>query len=316
MLEKILIVFNPLAGLKYKTGYQESFLKDCQKLLPQAKFDWLITTPNLQEQLAALKLNDYQRLIVIGGDGTVKAVADFLLNNGLDLPLAIIPQGSANVLASALNISLNQKNAVSTACLGKEKRIDVGLLNSQEYFLICLSLGYWSKIIKATGRNLKIRLGFGAYFLTFLKQRQVNKTAFKFILDNQAHEIFGNTLVIANALSFFKLQPITPVDLADGQLEILILKNRSLFGFLNVIWSFFLGKKKFPALFKAKGKKITIYLTEKIANTIQVDGETVRAQSFGSAPSALSSGPKGQDDIAPLQKIEVEIVPEKLKVIV
>jgi len=294
-LNKILVIFNPLAGLKYQTGYRESFLQDCQKLLPDAIFDWLETTPDLQSQLSRQNLSDYNRLIVIGGDGTIKAVADFLLKNNSDLPLAVIPQGSANVLASALNIPLNQKKAVARACLGQEKKIDVGVINGQEYFLICLSLGYWSKIVKATGRNLKIRLGFGAYLLNFLKQRRIDRAIFKFILDGRPQEVFGNTLVVANALSFFKLRPKTPIDFSDGCLEVLIMKNRSLVGFLNVLWSFFLGKKRFPALFKAKGKRIILDLTAKMAEHLQLDGETMKLNQ---------------------EKLGVEIIPNKLKIVI
>ena len=139
--------------------------------MPDVSYEWLTTSRDLYNQLKQTRLNDFQRIIIIGGDGTIKETANFLLTNKIDLPIAVIPQGSANVLASALNIPLNKNLAIKRACLEQEKRIDVGLLNNQYYFLICLSIGFWSKVVNETKRGLKIKLGFWAYMLTFLKQK-------------------------------------------------------------------------------------------------------------------------------------------------
>src|SRR3989338_2591593 len=130
-LNKVLIIFNPASGKRYPADYRQKFINQLKWHLPDASSDWLETTPNLMAQLKTVNFKNYQRLIVIGGDGTVTTVADFLLNNKIDLPLAIIPQGSANVLASSLDIPLADKRAIKTAALGKEKKIDVGLLKKK-----------------------------------------------------------------------------------------------------------------------------------------------------------------------------------------
>jgi diacylglycerol kinase family enzyme len=170
--------------------------------------------------------------------------------------------------------------------------MDVCLLNKKEYFLICLSIGHWSKIIHETKHGLKIHLGFFAYIFAFLKQWKIYRALFKFNLDGQSHQIEGNTMIIANALSIFKLRPRTPVDFSDGQLEILIGRTKTIFGFFILVASFFLGKRRFPYLFKTKGKKIIVEYAAKKEKEIQIDGENVE-----------------------VDKIEVEIVPQKLTLI-
>jgi len=291
-MNKILIIFNPIAGYRYKKNFKEYFLKYFKKFLPGVKYDWLETTPNLDEQLTELNLNDYQRIISVGGDGTIKGIANYLLKNNYDVPLAIIPCGSANVLASSLNIPLTQTNAIKTACLGHKKKMDVCLLNGNEYFLICLSIGHWSKIVSDTERGFKIHLGALAYLLAFLKQWKVYRTLFKFNLDGKQRQIQGNTMVIANALSIFKLQPRTPVDLFDGQFEVIIGKNKTIFGFFVLAASFFLGKRKLPYLYKAKGEKIIIDYQSKKNKSVQIDGETIE-----------------------VDKIEVKLISKKLTII-
>lgn len=291
-MQKILIIFNPIAGRKYRRNYKDYFLKHFKKFLPDSTYDWLETTPDFKKQISNFNLKEYYRIIVIGGDGTVKNVADYLLSNNLDVPLAIIPTGSANVLASSLNIPIIPVQAIKVACLGKKRKMDVCRLNNKEYFLIAVAIGYFQKIISDTERGLKIHLGSFAYLLTFFKQLKIYSTDFKFRLDDKFHQVKGNTMVIANALSIFKLQPRTPVDLFDGELEILIGKNKTILGFLTVVFSFFFGKRKFPFLFKAKGKKISVEFSSAEKKSVQIDGETIEAN-----------------------KIEVEIIPKRLSII-
>jgi len=303
MGKKILIIFNPAAGLKYKKNFQNRFLNCFKKYLPQTDYDWLDTTLDFKQQLTGINLSNYRRIIAVGGDGTVKNIADFLLTHNLDIPLAIVPQGSANVLASSLNIPVMFNNAIKTACLGKEKKIDVCLLNNQEYILIGLTIGYWSKIVKETKRGLKIRLGALAYLITLLKQRKIYNTDFTFNLDGQLHQVTGNTMVVANTLSIFKLQPRTPVDLFDGQLEVLICKNKSFIGFFLLLFSFFLGKRRFPYLFKAKGKKIIIDYQAKEEKKIQIDGETMEPDDLPISPQTGRT------------TVTVETIPHKLTIV-
>jgi len=291
-MKNILIIFNPQAGLKYPLNYKNFFLKNLKKYLPDTKYEWLETTPQLTGQLDNLNLALFKKIIIIGGDGTIKVTVDYLLENNLDLPLAIIPQGSTNVLAASLNLPSRLPAAVKTACLGQEKKIDIGCLNQTHYFMSCLSIGYWSKIVKDTDRGLKIRLGFWAYMVTFFKQRKIYQTDFNFNLDGENYNIRGNTLVIANALSLFKIQPAKPIDFFDGKFDVMIIKNKTLLGFLIISAFFFLNQRLMPAVFKKQGKKISVNYHSAKEKTVQLDGETIE-----------------------VDKIEVEIIPQKLRII-
>ena len=128
--------------------------------------------------------------------------------------------------------------------------------------------------------------------MTFVKQWKVKRTNFNFKLDNNNHQIEGNTLIVANALSLFNLQPKTPIDLFDAELEVLISQNKSIFGFFNVAFSFFFGKSRFPYLTKLKGKKITLSNESFKDKAIQIDGERIE-----------------------VDEINIELIPKKLLII-
>jgi diacylglycerol kinase (ATP) len=291
--KKLLIIFNPLSGKKYHDKFKKkfiSYLNDCQA---GCTYDWLDTEPDFEEQLLKIDFDAYSKIIVIGGDGTIRELSEYLIVRGIDLPVAIVPEGSANILAVNLNIPHNTIKAVKNACQGRVKTIDVVKINESLYCNVCLGLGYWSMIIRCTSQQHKIRWGNLAYLMTFLLHSKKYQTLFKFDLDGQHYEINGNTMVVANALSIFKIKPLTPIDFNDGLLEVIIFRHANFWDLFISSLSFILGKKKFPLLFKIKGKEISINGETLKNNYLQIDGESFE-----------------------LKKITAQIIPEKMKFIV
>ncbi|HLC64166.1 MAG TPA: diacylglycerol kinase family protein [Patescibacteria group bacterium] len=291
-LKNVLIVFNPKSGFMYLGNYRKYFCRHFKKYLPRTNYQWLNTTPRLESQLEKVNFSKFDRVIVIGGDGTVKIVADFILKHGLDLSLAVVPQGSANSLAFSLDIPVMQKSAIKTACLGKEKKMDVCLLNGRHYFFLAFSIGHLSKVINETSRGLKIKLGLFAYLVTFFRQKRIYQTRFNFELDGVKQSVDGNTFIVANALSLLKLKPASPIDFYDGHFDIFVTKNKSFLGFWTILFFLVTSKRWLPAIFKAQGKKIKIEYSSTKEKTVQIDGEEIA-----------------------LDRIEIEMIPDKLRII-
>lgn len=290
--QKLLIIFNPKAGKKYPHNYRATFLKQLSAYLPRTIFDWLETNYDLNQQLLALDLNSYSKIILIGGDGTVKQTAEFILRHNLNLPLAIIPQGSANVLAGSLGIPMNQRSAIKAAALGQEKTIDVGLVNNEHYFLVGLSVGLISQAVLETKALAKNRWGIFAYLLTLLKQSRPKQTLFNFQLNGQNFNINGNTLLITNTFSLLKMKPKHWSDYTDGLLEVMVTQNKTLFGFLPIFLRTWFTKGNIPSLFLKTGQLISVDRQSLTDLTIQLDGESLS-----------------------VTKIEATILPQKLKII-
>jgi len=293
MANKALIIFNPKSGLSYATRYQNYFLKKYANYSPNDECVWLELKPRpLAEDLKPYLLSGFKKIIVIGGDGTIKSVVNYLIKNNLSVPLALIPRGSANSLASSLNIPLIKKFAIKTAATGKIKKIDVGLLNNQEYFLVGLSIGLISKIIIHTRRSFKKRFGILAYFFELLKNLKIKEKEFKFTLDNEDYAVKGNSLIVSNALSLFNLRAVHSLNIDDGLLEVIVSKNKTIFGFLAIIFFIFFNLKLNRVAFLKQGKKITIQSDSFKNQDMQMDGETIKPD-----------------------KIEIEVLPQKLKII-
>lgn len=105
-------------------------------------------------------------VIVGGGDGTLNAVVDALVDT--QLPLGILPLGTANDLARTLGIPNSLPEACEIIAHGLMKRIDLGWVNGKHFFNVA-SMGLSVKITEKLTKEVKRRWGIFAYAATALQ---------------------------------------------------------------------------------------------------------------------------------------------------
>jgi diacylglycerol kinase (ATP) len=101
-----------------------------------------------------------------GGDGLVQRCIDVLA--GSDVPLAVLPAGTSNLLATNLELPLDIADAVAVGLSGERRRIDVGRFNG-ERFAVMAGSGIDAAMIRDADGGLKDRLGRVAYVWAGLK---------------------------------------------------------------------------------------------------------------------------------------------------
>src|ERR1022692_2922351 len=102
-------------------------------------------------------------IFVWGGDGTVQRCIDAAA--GTEAVLAILPAGTANLLATNLRIPADLTEAVRTGLRGERRRLDTGSVNG-EHFAVMAGVGFDARMIKDAGRGMKDRIGRAAYVYT------------------------------------------------------------------------------------------------------------------------------------------------------
>jgi len=98
------------------------------------------------------------RLLVWGGDGTVRRCIDTIVAEEAKVELAILPAGTANQLAKQLGVPLGLREAVDVALHGLLRPIDVGVINGQA-FAVMAGTGFDALMIRDAGDGAKDRLG-------------------------------------------------------------------------------------------------------------------------------------------------------------
>ena len=153
-IKNIYIIINPAAGIG------ESILPVINASMKEAGIKWeaLITHQAgdaIQFAKAVVK-KGIDALAVYGGDGTLREVISGLI--GSEIPLVILPGGSANVMATELGISSNLKEACMLLNHSplETKTIDIGQFD-KSYFIVGISLGFEADVSKARIARPKIR---------------------------------------------------------------------------------------------------------------------------------------------------------------
>ena len=111
-------------------------------------------------------------LVAAGGDGTINEVVNGLLTNrqgGRELPLAILPLGTANVLAAEIGLSDDIESCVDCIVRGEVRPITLGQMNDR-CFLIMAGVGLDAHVVAQVDVGLKRKLGKLAYVAKLLQQ--------------------------------------------------------------------------------------------------------------------------------------------------
>ncbi len=222
--KKLKLIYNPYSGdhsFKHK-------LHDCVSLMQERGYEvHLFRTMergDIASHIAGLPRDYYDAVALSGGDGTLSIAIDALQRHGHDLPILLLPSGTANDFASALGIPKNLEEAV--ALLGNEpRRCDAGTVNGR-YFLNVCAAGFLADISQAADPGLKNTVGNVAYYLTLLG-RLPGLSPLRVRIANTSgsfeEDIYLFMALNSSGIGGFKgLSP--GADLSDGLFEFLAVK--------------------------------------------------------------------------------------------
>ncbi len=274
-IETIRIIINPAAGK------DEIVLPIINTSMKEAGIKWEASITHeagdaIRFAQAAVK-EGIDALAVYGGDGTLMEAISGLI--GSDVPLIILPGGSANVMAMELGIPKDLKEACALISqVPRElKTIDVGQFGSR-YFLVGVSLGFSADLVKGADRRTKNRFGMFSYFLSAAAAlMKTKKAVYQLIIDGQQHKVQGLTCVIANSgnLGFSSISYDKHIDISDGFLDVVVLRKANLSLLRLVAVTFF--KRERPENVELvehwQGKEISVSSSPK--QTVQCDGEVL-----------------------------------------
>jgi len=281
----ILFILNPASGGKKRIHWEPIIRKFFKQLSYQIHFYILSGEEDGSAINYWIEKMTPQKIVAVGGDGTVSLVAKQLL--GSPIPLAILPGGSANGMATELKIPKDTSSALEIILNGKEKKCDVLQINENNICIHLSDLGLNARIVKYFDKNtMRGMWGYARMLIKILVEgKPVNA---HIVADDVDVNIPAYMIVIANATKYGTGAVINPDGLIDdGKFELVVVRKLSWIGFVKM----FLSKKPFNP------KKVEIFQTRKAVITakrrthFQVDGEFIGKRKNVTAeiiPSALT----------------------------
>jgi diacylglycerol kinase (ATP) len=217
-------------------------------------------------------------VVAIGGDGTIHEVANGLIDS--NIPLGVIPAGSGNDFARALDIPMDYKKALERILMGKQRKIDIGRIG-KDYYVSVAGIGFDGKVAEVNNASKYkqwlnfFKLGGLSYGFSFLhvllKYRPVN---IEIKVDGKNFIFFNVWLIaIANIPNYGGGIRICPdACCKDGLFDICIVHNMTKWDLLRMFPKAFKGEHVFhPCVTMIKGKQVEV--TANLPVNVQSDGE-------------------------------------------
>ncbi|MFJ9133453.1 diacylglycerol kinase family protein [Streptomyces sp. NPDC102256] len=178
-------------------------------------------------------------VVVCGGDGTVRAVADAMA--GSDVPLAIVPSGTGNLLARNLGLPLASTAALEAALTGRPHRLDLGHIEGDDlqgtHFTAMAGAGLDAAMMEHTDPRAKAHLGWPAYVLAGVGTLRTPRMRLTVRLDDApAFSRTARMVLVGNVGTVqagVTLLPDAQPD--DGLLDLLVLDPRGPGGWIRAV---------------------------------------------------------------------------------
>lgn len=195
-----------------------------------------------------------------GGDGTVMEVAEAV--QGGQIPMAILPGGTANLMSVELGIPKDLTKAAQIAIDPNSvvRRVDMGQTGEQ-LFMLRVGIGFAGEKVKLADRELKDKWGILAYSIAGLKALETVPVAnYRITVDGEEYETEGKTCLIDNAgnIGVQGMSPSKDISVSDGLLDVIVVRDDSV-GSLFAVGEQILGGKPNPdAVRHWQGREIRI----------------------------------------------------------
>jgi diacylglycerol kinase family enzyme len=183
-------------------------------------------------------------VLVAGGDGTVRTVAEAVYESGT--PLALIPAGTGNLLARNLRLPLsNIESAVAAAFTGTTRAVDVAVAELEDengvrrthVFLVMAGIGLDAEMAANTSAWAKQRLAWFAYVTPIVRSLIANRL---FHLDyridgGHTRSARAHTVIVGNCGTLTGNMLLIPTaKLDDGMLDVVMLRPKGRFGWARI----------------------------------------------------------------------------------
>ncbi len=238
-------------------------------------------TPRLFSQREALdgRVQDSESrehlvaVVAAGGDGTVVDV----VNRHPDLPLAVLPMGTENLLARFLGMPSSGRGLADIIAAGRTRKIDLGRANGQLFTLVA-SAGFDALVAHELAENRTGNITHLSYIQPIWKSlRTYRYPRMNVFLDQETEPVQGTVVMVSNLPAYGMKMKVGQTAVADdGQFVVTVLKRGSAFHMIRYAVKLLRGTHGLAADVQVvTASRVRIVAEDPVAGTIpfQVDGD-------------------------------------------
>lgn len=180
-------------------------------------------------------------MVAAGGDGTVNYVVNAMKRKGLDIPIGVIPAGTANDFAGALGMSRKPLEAARQIASGRVERVDCGCVNGL-WFVNIFSFGLFTTTSQRTPDARKHKIGKLAYIIEGVKEfRSMHAVPLEVVADGERFDLRSLIVLIFNGVTAGGFRLARRSSIKDGLFDCLLLEKKNFFRSTLAMGRYLLG---------------------------------------------------------------------------
>jgi len=274
-MKKVKIIYNPASGRQIIQRRIDSI---CKILLDNGYLVGKVATQKKDDAMyETIKCcrEDWDSIVVCGGDGTVNEVATGIVRGGRKIPVAILAAGTVNDFANYMGLPREPREFCEM--IMNENIMDVDLGNwGDKYFVNVAAGGFLTNVAHQVPAESKNVLGRMAYYLEGLKEipKQVfNGINVKITSEEYSSEEEIFLFLVSNSSSIGGFKMLAPkAQVEDGLLDCIIIRKSEIHDVVSIFLNILKGEHvNHPNVKYFKTKKITIEAKEEVQ--VDIDGE-------------------------------------------
>lgn len=241
MIKKVKFIYNPFSGENLIINNVDKVIKVHQK------YGYTIVPYRIELNCSIEKAfedmdDTYKYVLIAGGDGTVDNVVNVIKKCNLDIPIAILPVGTANDFAKFIGMPSDIEMACEQILNSEVRSVDLGKINDK-YFINVASAGLFTNVSQQTDINMKNTMGKLAYYVKGIEQIP-NFKRIPVKVESQENNFDGEMLLMlifnGQTAGNFKFAYKAIAD--DGMLDVIIIEGGMVKDIVNILIKMFKGE--------------------------------------------------------------------------
>ncbi|HET6497597.1 MAG TPA: diacylglycerol kinase family protein, partial [Coriobacteriia bacterium] len=237
---RVLIVVNPRSGMGDAGLYE--YIRELGLKGVELTLRFVTTSESFTRTLS--DADTFDRIVAVGGDGTVSGVAYGAIGSGV--PVLPYPAGTANLFALNMKLPVDPLELARLTIEGDVREVDIGEISfgagTRRGFIVAAGAGFDATIMEAADR-LKPTLGPIAYVVGALQNLTPAVARFTLTIDGRTVTSEGIAALVMNVSRIqFDLALTHTSDPSDGMFEVVIVRTRHVPGLIPTVWDAFLDR--------------------------------------------------------------------------
>ncbi|MBN1260126.1 MAG: NAD(+)/NADH kinase [Anaerolineae bacterium] len=284
MPNRAFVALNPVAGTHDPGEVRDLIERRFRDALWRFTFHTTEKDGDLSSVVRQHADQGFDLYVAAGGDGTVSGVAGGIA--GTEYPLGIIPTGTGNLLVRELGIPQAPEKAMELLVGSHGYRTLDALrrVGQDRYYFLNVSLGTSAMWMREVARDTKRKMGIWAYILAGVRTFMGAQPArFSLSIDGETRDIKASEVLIVHddSLGLPELSFGHGVHLDDGQVDVCVVRAKTVGDYLDVAWQVVTGHYKRGSRFRCYVARQTVRVRSRQRLPVQADGDFIGWQSVG-----------------------------------